>query len=200
MSSERFVVVLALAGGLVATLQAVEVGGGGGDQLNSAAIPPPGPPLLLVGTSAQCEVSTNDRKDCGFYGINQGSCEAKGCCWAPVGAEQPGVPWCFFKSSPAPTPVWHWTKGNPKCMFDDPSGKSCVQAADGSEMAKYLTENYMAFDPLLSAFGDSLSAFCDTALYPFLSAFSGTALHPFLSAFGDTNLRHNQTTNVTSRF
>lgn len=60
--------------------------------------------LLLVGTSAQCEVSTSDRKDCGFDGIDQGSCAAKGCCWGPVDAEQPGVPWCFFKSSPAPLP------------------------------------------------------------------------------------------------
>jgi len=32
-------------------------------------------------------------------------------------------------------------------MHDDPSGKSCTPAADGNEMAKYLTHNYDAFDP-----------------------------------------------------
>jgi len=85
MSSARFaVVVVALAGGLMATLQGC--GGGGG------------------GTTTTTTTTT----------------------------------------TPA---VWKWTKGHPKCKFDDPSGKSCVQPADGNAMAKYLTENYGAFDP-----------------------------------------------------
>jgi len=86
MSSKRFVVVVALAGGLMATLQGC--GGGGGKTT-------PAPP-----------------------------------------------------TPPAPTPApWKWTKGNPKCMFDDPSGNSCAKVADGNVMAQYLTENYGAFDP-----------------------------------------------------
>jgi hypothetical protein len=32
-------------------------------------------------------------------------------------------------------------------MFHDPSGKSCVQPADGKALADYLTQNYRAFQP-----------------------------------------------------
>lgn len=32
--------------------------------------------------------------DCGFTGITQQQCAAKGCCWAPSSAS--GVPWCFY--------------------------------------------------------------------------------------------------------
>lgn len=30
----------------------------------------------------------------GFYGINQSTCEARGCCWIPGDG-----PWCFFRNS-----------------------------------------------------------------------------------------------------
>ncbi|GMH45019.1 hypothetical protein BSKO_12976 [Bryopsis sp. KO-2023] len=33
----------------------------------------------------------DERIDCGYYGINQGECEGKGCCWVPGRG-----PWCFF--------------------------------------------------------------------------------------------------------
>lgn len=63
-------------------------------------------------------------------------------------------------SPPTPAPaVWKWTKGHPKCMFDDKSGKSCVPAADGQEMAKYLTENYGAFNPKKIEPGDALGVY-----------------------------------------
>ena len=40
--------------------------------------------------------SITHKSDCGFVGIDQGGCEAKGCCWQPSnGASDP---WCFYKS------------------------------------------------------------------------------------------------------
>jgi beta-amylase len=40
----------------------------------------------------------SNRRDCGFVGINQQQCEAKGCCWKP--SNQGNLPWCFYKNSP----------------------------------------------------------------------------------------------------
>jgi len=41
--------------------------------------------LLLVTTyNQQCEVDEGSRTDCGYMGINQQQCEAKGCCWKPT--------------------------------------------------------------------------------------------------------------------
>jgi hypothetical protein len=52
-------------------------------------------------SNGSCDVAT--KKDCGFSGIDQAGCVAKGCCWVP----HPGEPWCFFSSSPAPSPGPH---------------------------------------------------------------------------------------------
>ena len=41
-----------------------------------------------------CDLASSERIDCGYNGINQHQCEAKGCCWRP-GEE--GQAWCFFK-------------------------------------------------------------------------------------------------------
>ena len=94
--------------------------------------------LLLVGASAQCEFSAIERKDCGFNGIDQGSCEAKGCCWGPVGADQAGVPWCFLKSSPAPTQpgnkcvgdTMDWNKRNTTLTCSGAKPDCCVTQID----------------------------------------------------------------------
>lgn len=51
-----------------------------------------------------CTVSPAARKDCGYSGVNQQQCEAKGCCWAPVNPNPGNAPWCFYKAGPAPSP------------------------------------------------------------------------------------------------
>jgi hypothetical protein len=33
---------------------------------------------------ANCELTDNEKVDCGQMGIDQAGCEAKGCCWRPV--------------------------------------------------------------------------------------------------------------------
>ena len=35
---------------------------------------------------ASCDLTDSDKVDCGEVGIDQGGCEAKGCCWQPVSA------------------------------------------------------------------------------------------------------------------
>lgn len=58
--------------------------------------------LLVVRTGAvrsACSVSSSDKIDCGYYGIDQDSCESKGCCWQPVYDSGVDSPWCFFDSN-----------------------------------------------------------------------------------------------------
>eukprot|EP00128_Syssomonas_multiformis_P009239 Colp12_sorted_trinity150504_noHs@21457 len=49
---------------------------------------------LFVGTALAvvCNDSGN-RRDCGYFGIQQNECESKGCCWRP---SNDGSPWCFY--------------------------------------------------------------------------------------------------------
>lgn len=44
---------------------------------------------------ATCAVSDSAKVDCGYAGIDQGGCEAKGCCWSPAG-QNSATPWCFY--------------------------------------------------------------------------------------------------------
>jgi len=55
--------------------------------------------LAVTAFGNTCEPKA-PRKDCGHMGSTKASCEAKGCCWGPVTAED--TPWCFYKSGPAP--------------------------------------------------------------------------------------------------
>jgi len=41
-----------------------------------------------------CDLTDEEKIDCGYQGIGQEGCEAKGCCWRPV---EEGKAWCFFK-------------------------------------------------------------------------------------------------------
>jgi glucoamylase len=58
--------------------------------------------LLFCVCGQQCEVAESSRSDCGYLGINQAECQAKGCCWRPTGQPRQlqGVPWCYFPSGP----------------------------------------------------------------------------------------------------
>jgi alpha-glucosidase (family GH31 glycosyl hydrolase) len=53
-----------------------------------------------------CSISNHVKEDCGsLVGVfDQDSCEAKGCCWAPVqslGYASAGMPWCFYPAQVA---------------------------------------------------------------------------------------------------
>ena len=45
----------------------------------------------------QCDVSYEDKDDCGYYGITEGDCLMRGCCWKPT--DQPNDPPCFYSIS-----------------------------------------------------------------------------------------------------
>lgn len=53
--------------------------------------------LFFSSVLASCSVDEQLRNDCGFSGITQGQCEAKGCCWNPASSSE--YPWCFFPDS-----------------------------------------------------------------------------------------------------
>ena len=60
--------------------------------------------LVAMVASQSCEVSEGLRTDCGYMGIDQAKCEAKGCCWKPAGLteEENDTPWCFFPAGQNP--------------------------------------------------------------------------------------------------
>lgn len=46
----------------------------------------------------QCNVTTDKREDCGYFGINEDECvKDRNCCWEE--SDEAGVPWCFFEAS-----------------------------------------------------------------------------------------------------
>lgn len=40
----------------------------------------------------QCSMQNWEKEDCGFFGVDEGGCKSKGCCWAESNS---GAPWCF---------------------------------------------------------------------------------------------------------
>ncbi|CAK0826020.1 unnamed protein product [Prorocentrum cordatum] len=50
----------------------------------------------------QCAVPDHRRRDCGYVGVDQGQCEARGCCWKQGGH---GAPWCLHGEAAGPAPV-----------------------------------------------------------------------------------------------
>ena len=55
-------------------------------------------------TLQDCQAPAS-KADCGYSGIDQAGCEAKGCCWLPVNPNPHNEPWCFSKpATPTPAP------------------------------------------------------------------------------------------------
>lgn len=50
--------------------------------------------------SADCSVEDPSKIDCGFAGVDESACLARGCCWKPAAVKQSGsesgIPWCYF--------------------------------------------------------------------------------------------------------
>jgi len=63
----------------------------------------------------QCDVSENQRQDCGFFGIDQNGCENKGCCWRESNS---GAPWCYYGASSASFLQHAHKKAGGQCMRD----------------------------------------------------------------------------------
>lgn len=62
--------------------------------------------MVAAGFSQQCDLQDQQKVDCGYMGIDQSGCQAKGCCWKPVfdysSEKLQGTPWCFYPSGQNP--------------------------------------------------------------------------------------------------
>jgi len=50
----------------------------------------------LPSPDTQCQMPDSWRQDCGWFGVDEHTCEAKGCCWEE---SHTGAPWCFQRAS-----------------------------------------------------------------------------------------------------
>eukprot|EP01129_Flabellula_baltica_P000376 TRINITY_DN1039_c0_g1_i1.p1 TRINITY_DN1039_c0_g1~~TRINITY_DN1039_c0_g1_i1.p1 ORF type:complete len:504 (+),score=104.61 TRINITY_DN1039_c0_g1_i1:109-1620(+) len=53
----------------------------------------------IVDSQKSCHVSNTSKIDCGYVGINENLCVAKGCCWYAIQPNPDGYPWCYYDSS-----------------------------------------------------------------------------------------------------
>ena len=60
------------------------------------------------------------KKDCGYIGINQKTCEERGCCWKE--SSNPKTPWCFEGINDVPT---FTTNTKKMCHLDRDLRKEC---------------------------------------------------------------------------
>lgn len=52
--------------------------------------------LAGIASGSSCLVDDSSKTDCGYDGVTESSCTAKGCCWLPVyNAQNSSIPWCF---------------------------------------------------------------------------------------------------------
>ena len=51
-------------------------------------------PTIMTINNLSCRVPREERKECGYYGIEKKECEARGCCWITDDLESV-IPWCF---------------------------------------------------------------------------------------------------------
>ena len=77
-------------------------------------------PTVRTTEDLSCAAHELLKKDCGFYGINQKTCEEKGCCWKESSVQ--GVPWCFHGIDDVPTYI---TTGGKICAIDRENRVEC---------------------------------------------------------------------------
>ena len=71
-----------------------------------------------------CDIDNSKKVDCGYSGIDQSGCNAKGCCWVPA-YQGSSIPWCFYGSNhsgsvPLPPPAYPgapFTQSNLDTMY-----------------------------------------------------------------------------------
>jgi len=53
---------------------------------------------LFNSVTGSCALSDSAKTDCGYSGIDESGCLAKGCCWVPAGYNSI-TPWCFYSTT-----------------------------------------------------------------------------------------------------
>ena len=76
--------------------------------------------LLFSELTPRCQA--NDRVNCGYFGIGEGECEDRGCCWSPSSADE--LPWCYHEKgntshSSSMTLGYHWIHLYKQCRTQD---------------------------------------------------------------------------------
>jgi len=93
--------------------------------------------VVLTGVAAaladRCDIDGPSRKDCGFEGIDQSGCEAKGCCWKP--AADSSTPWCFDGTGPGPAPA------PAQCSLKYTSTEAPFSSAEVDKVREYFLAN-----------------------------------------------------------
>ena len=51
--------------------------------------------VAIQSRSNVCNVSIHDRRECGFWGINEITCIDKGCCWESIEGNDDNIPYCY---------------------------------------------------------------------------------------------------------
>ena len=89
--------------------------------------------ILLVTSAVADRCDVSQRADCGYMGIDQAKCEAKGCCWKPaaVNEQSNDTPWCFFAQGDNPCEDIDF-KGTMGMGFDDSWYKNMYQLFDAN--------------------------------------------------------------------
>ena len=76
-----------------------------------------------------CEIPGTDRQECGFPGIDAGTCVGYGCCWVPLD----GHFWCFHPKSTAECQSAGSTGWNNQCIpTSQVDPRQCSRGADSS--------------------------------------------------------------------
>ena len=51
---------------------------------------------FITSGGLSCDIEDSSKIDCGYYGIDQNSCENKGCCWYMFDNNTNNIPFCFY--------------------------------------------------------------------------------------------------------
>uniref|UniRef100_A0A7M5XH61 P-type domain-containing protein n=1 Tax=Clytia hemisphaerica TaxID=252671 RepID=A0A7M5XH61_9CNID len=78
----------------------------------------------------QCAMPDNQRKECGFMGITKAQCEAKKCCWRPLGKGST-EPWCYHPKAQPPIPPIPGMPGVPAVPPTVPGPPKVPKGPDG---------------------------------------------------------------------
>ena len=97
---------------------------------------------FIVSAFAQdgCDVSSEDKVDCGQMGTHQDTCEAVGCCWEPVDPNPSNLPWCYYSTSTTNPPTGSTTTTTPnpndKCAVSSEDKVDCGELGSSEDTCK----------------------------------------------------------------
>ena len=92
--------------------------------------------VFITVNGNECTVENNIKNDCGYEGVTQTSCEAKGCCWSQVNDNS--TPWCYDATG-VTSPGYELVDG--KMTTTSTGYKGTLQRVTTSNKHKYYGED-----------------------------------------------------------